>query len=196
MLRGNLSTRPFYNERGVALALAVFGVVVAVVTLFNVSRLVTLGARHSELRARTETAERRAAELRTEAGRARSSVDADTLERVVRAAREANLLIDRRTFSWTDLFNRLEATLPTGVRVMAIDPLVAEGRFVVKLSITARSVDEIDAFIEALEKQGGFTEVLAREEHIDDAGQINGTLEGTYLPGREAASASLKGAPR
>ena len=196
MLRGNLSTRPFYNERGVAIALVVFGVIVAAVTLFNVSRLVTLGSRHSELRARTETAERRAAELLTEAQRARASVDATALERVTRAAREANLLIDRRTFSWTDLFNRLEATLPTDVRVTAIDPVVEEGRFVVKLTVMARSVDQIDAFIEALEKDGGFADVLAVDERTDEEGLINGSLEGTYLPGLDAAAASRKGARR
>jgi Tfp pilus assembly protein PilN len=196
MLRGNLSTRPFYNERAVSLVLLAFGIVVAAVTLFNVSRLVTFGGRHSELRARAETAERRATELRREAARARASVDQASLERVMRSAREANLLIDRRTFSWTDLFNRLEATLPTDVRVTAIDPVVREGRFVVQMTVAARSVEQIDAFIEALEKDGGFAEVLAREERANEEGQIDGELEGIYLPGRGVATATARGAAR
>jgi hypothetical protein len=196
MLRGNLSTRPFYNERGVALALAALGVIVAVVTLFNVSRLVTLGARHSELRSRTESSERRTAELRAGAIRARASIDSKALDHVVRAAREANLLIDQRTFSWTELFNRLEATLPTDVRVTAIDPAVSEGQFVVKLGVMARSVDQIDAFIEALETQGGFSGVLSREERTNEEGQIEATLEGAYLPGKDAAKELPRGGRR
>jgi Tfp pilus assembly protein PilN len=193
MLRGNLSTRPFYNERAVAFALILFGVVVAALTLFNVSRLVTLGTRHSELRAHVESAERRAADLRSQAQRARASVDTASLERVTRAAREANRLIDRRTFSWTDLFNRLEATLPTDVRVTAIDPFVEEGAFVVKMNVSARSVAQIDRFIEALEKDGGFANVLAREERTDEEGLINGVLQGTYLPGHDAAAEARRG---
>ena len=41
------------------------------------------------------------------------------------AAREANLLIDRRTFSWTELFNQFEATLPADVRISTITPHIA-----------------------------------------------------------------------
>jgi len=196
MLRSNLSTRPFYNERAVGALLVVFAIVVAAMTLFNVSRLVGLSARHSELRSRIETADRRAGELRAQAARARASVDAVTLDRVTRATREANLLIDRRTFSWTDLFNRLEATLPPDARVTAIDPSVEEGRFIVTLGVLARSVDQVDAFIEALEKNGGFADVLVREERTDDEGQIVASLEGVYLPGHEAASAELRGKVR
>ena len=196
MLRGNLSTRPFYNERAVALGLVLFGILVAAMTAINIGRLVALSSRHAELRARTETSARRTAELRTEASRARASVDNASLDRVMRATREANLLIDRRTFSWTDLFNRLEATLPPDVRVTAIYPSLNEGRFVVRFGVVARSVEQIDEFIEALEKNGGFSEVLAREERANDEDQIEGTLEGVYLPGHEAASADPKRGPR
>jgi hypothetical protein len=192
MLRGNLSTRPFYNERAVALGLVALGIIVAVMTAVNVGRLVALSGRHAELRARVETSERRATELRADARRARASVDPASLDRVTRATREANLLIDRRTFSWTDLFNRLEATLPPDVRVTAIHPSLSEGRFVVRFGVVAKSVEQIDEFIEALEKNGGFSEVLAREERAGDDGQIEGTLEGIYVPGHQAASADPK----
>ena len=42
MLRGNLSTRPFYNERLVHLALALAALIVLVVTVLNVVTLVRL----------------------------------------------------------------------------------------------------------------------------------------------------------
>ena len=45
MLRTNLSTRPFYNERAVPLALAVVAVLVLAATVFNVTRLVALSQR-------------------------------------------------------------------------------------------------------------------------------------------------------
>jgi hypothetical protein len=86
--------------------------------------------------------------------------------------------------------------MPTDVRVTAIDPVVRDGEFVVKLSVASHSVDEIDRFIEALEKDGGFRDVLSREERTDDEGLIASVLEGVYLPGREAASAPPGGGRR
>ena len=51
MLRGNLATRPFYNERIVTLLLALVAAVVLALTVTNVTRLLQLSARRSELRA-------------------------------------------------------------------------------------------------------------------------------------------------
>ena len=42
VLRTNLSTRPFYNERVVHLLIALAGVIVLTVTLFNVVKVVQL----------------------------------------------------------------------------------------------------------------------------------------------------------
>ena len=82
--------------------------------------------------------------------------------------------------------------LPADVRVTAIYPSLDEGRFVVRFGVLARSVDQIDQFIEALEKSGGFADVLAREERSNEEGLIEATLEGVYLPGHDAATADAK----
>ena len=75
------------------------------------------------------------------------------------AAREANQLIDRRAFSWTDLFNRFEETLPPDVRIAAVQPQVdADGRMLVAVTVVSRRVEDLDEFIEALEETGAFTE--------------------------------------
>ena len=49
--------------------------------------------------------------LRANAARLRSSVDVAQIDAASVDARQANDLIDRRTFSWTELFNQFEATL-------------------------------------------------------------------------------------
>ena len=69
MIRTNLSTRPFYNERLVRLGLLVFLLVVAVATLFNVTRVVRYSRSDTQLSERAARDEARAAELR-EIGRA------------------------------------------------------------------------------------------------------------------------------
>ena len=44
MIRNNLSTRPFYNERAVNAWLAVFAAIVVVATVFNVGSVIPLAS--------------------------------------------------------------------------------------------------------------------------------------------------------
>lgn len=190
MLRTNLSTRPFYNERAVTVALGVVAVLVLALTLVNVSSLVALTRRQATVAAAAEQAERRARDLRQKAAATRGTVDQARLAAIAAAAHEANALIDRRVFSWTELFNRLEATLPPGVRIAAVRPsLDQQGRVIMTIAVVARSVDDVDAFIEALEGTQTFGDMLSREERFNDEGLLEATLRGLYRPGRAAAGA-------
>jgi hypothetical protein len=187
MLRTNLSTRPFYNERAVTMLLVIAAVIIAAATVWTVMRLASLTSRHSMLRAEVAQAERRSAELHQQAARIRASIDPKRLEAVSNAALEANRLIDRRTFSWTELFNHFEATLPPDVRVTAVVPSERlHGEFVVTMTVLARRVPDIDAFIEALERTGAFRNVLSTDEKTGEGDLLEATLQGTYLPGSEA----------
>ena len=49
VLRTNLSTRPFYNERAVHLLLALAAVVVLALTAFNAIRIIALSRQNTEL---------------------------------------------------------------------------------------------------------------------------------------------------
>jgi hypothetical protein len=182
MLRTNLATRPFYNERLAAILVWGLLAIVLAVTAASIVRLTALSGRDTALREEAASNEQRAVELRRQARQARARVDPDDLRRIAAAAREANTLIDGRTFSWTELFNRFEATLPAGVRIVSVRPTPATAeQFTVTTTVMAREVDAIDAFMEALEERGGFRDVLARRESIDDEGRIEATLTGTYL---------------
>ena len=102
------------------------------------------------------------------------------------AAQEANDIIDLRTFSWSDLFSQLEMTLPKNVRLTNFQPEEDRtGRLVVNLRVQARRVQDLESFIDALEKTGRFDEVLAAEEQTDPEGLINGLVRAVYLPASE-----------
>ena len=185
MLRPNLSTRPFYNERTVSLVIGVLAILVAVVTAYNVTQLASLTARHAALREQVDAADRRTTELRADAARSRAAVDERRLDAVAQAAREANDIIDRRTFSWTALFNQVEATLPADVRITSVRPDYDErGSFVVTLTVEARSVDGVDGFVEALERSQTFRNVLVRDDRVNNDGLVEATLRGVYETGR------------
>lgn len=187
MLRTNLSTRPFYNERITYLLLGLAGILVLAFTVFNIVELRSLTVRHRQLLGRVVDEERRAATLRADAERARASVDRAQLETVAEAAREANGLIDQRTFSWTELLNRLEATLPPDVRIQSIRPSVdRDGVLTVALLALAHRVEDVEQFVEQMEKTGTFHHLISRSETTNAQGLLEVALEGQYLPGNGA----------
>jgi hypothetical protein len=183
VLRTNLSTRPFYNDRPIRLGIAAAVIAVIGFTVYNGARLVSLNRQNGELAARADAAESRTRELRTSADTVRKALAQDDVTLVQGAAREANLLIARRAFSWTDLFNRFEETLPSDVRIASVEPQQDEqGRMLVAVTVQARRVEDLDEFIERLEKTGAFHGVLARQETVDDSGTLLSAIQGYYTP--------------
>jgi Tfp pilus assembly protein PilN len=179
-LRTNLATRPFYNVRAVHAAIGALAVVVLVLTLFNAVQLVRLTASQRTLGARAADAEREAERLSDEASRIRTQINQKELEVVARAAREANTIIDRRAFSWTELLTQLEATLPDDVRITTVQPRLDKDVFKIGLVAEARQAEDVAAFIEALEKTGAFRNVVPLEQQIDESGLIQVAIEGEY----------------
>src|SRR6185295_16904575 len=177
VIRINLATRPFYNERAVGLWLLLVAVVVAAATLFNISSVIGYSRSDTELAMQASRDEARAADLRQQAARLRATVDPRQIEFASTEARQANDLIDRRTFSWTELLNRFEETLPDDVRIVSIRPrLDPKTGIVLLLSIVARSVEDIEKFMDNLETTGAFAGTLTREDHVNEEGLIEATL--------------------
>ena len=87
-------------QRSAALGLAA--------TAFNVTQVVDLSRRDTQLLMQAARDEARATDFSQQAGRMRATVDPRVLDAASADARQANDLIDRRTFSWTELLNRLE----------------------------------------------------------------------------------------
>ena len=135
MLRTNLSTRPFYNERGIHTGLGLAAIIVVGLTIFNLTQIVLLTRKQSELNSQATTGETRARELLSHAGTVRRGLNPKELEQVSSAAHEANSLIGQRLFSWTDLLNRVESTLPDEVRVTSIRPVAdKDGKIIISMS--------------------------------------------------------------
>jgi hypothetical protein len=180
MLRTNLATRPFYNERLAHLALAALAVLVLAITGFNVNRILMLSQRNTTLKLAADRDEQQAARLDQQSNEVRRGLDTKELNTVAAAAREANVLIDQRTFSWTELFNRIEATLPADVMITSVRPQIRDGVITVSLVVVGRRVEDIDAFMESLEKTGAFTGLLSRQEEATEDGMYRAVLQGQY----------------
>jgi len=181
MLRTNLSTRPFYNIRAVKAVLGAFAALVILLTMFNVIRLLQLAGSQRSLGARAVQAQTEATRLRSDAARVRSQVDGKELEVVSIAAREANTIIDMRSFSWSDLLAQFEVTLPESVRITAVQPRVdKDGRFIVGMRVEARQIGDLEKFLEALETTGAFRNVLPSDEQATSDGMLEAVIEAVY----------------
>jgi hypothetical protein len=182
MLRTNLATRPFYNERIVHMVLALAALVVLAVTAYDVGAWLRLRHHHAGLVAQVSGAESRAAELQREAARLRRSVNRADVDAVAKAASEANELIDRRTFSWTGLLGRFESTLPADVRILSVSPKVDEhGDLIVRVVVVGRQAEDVETFVEKLAETKSFDGLLSHEEIVNQDGLLEVTLEGRYL---------------
>ena len=190
MIRTNLSTRPFYNEGAVRSWLTILAIVAVAATIFNVSRVLRYSRSDTELATQASRDEARAADVRATAGKMRASVDTKQVDAASVEARQANDLIDRRTFSWTELFNRLETTLPPEVRITSVRPsLDRDRRIMLMITVLARGVDDVNEFMEKLEATGAFVKVLSRDEKVTDSGQLVAALECEYV---QPASGQVK----
>jgi len=196
VIRGNLSTRPFYNDRAVQLWLFVLGLIVVAATLLNVARVIRYSRTDTELAGQASRDEARAADLRAEAARLRGSVDLQQIEVASTEAHQANELIDRRTFSWTDLLNQFEATFPDNVRIASVRPTIDDkGSLILSIDVVARSVDDVDELIGNLEGTGSFTNLLSIQDRFNPDGMFEATLEGHYAPRHTTpAGAGARGA--
>lgn len=181
MLRTNLSTRPFYNTRAVRIGLAAVGVIVAGLTVFNTAELWRLQRANRDLSRTVVENESAARDLREKARLVQQTIDRTQLSQVSAAAREANALIDRRAFSWTELLNQFQATLPPEVRISSVQPQVDNaGRLLVAFTVQSRQQEDLDSFIEALEKTGVFMDVLSRSDSSNEDLSLTSVLQAYY----------------
>ena len=194
MLRSNLSTRPFYNERGVQLVLALAGVLVLALTAFNVTRIISLSRQNTELSSSSANDREEAARLRREATAIRSGINQAELKTIVAAVEEANTLIDQRTFSWTEFFNRIEETLPADVMLSDVQPSFREGQTIITMTALGRRTEDVDEFIEKLEGTGHFADVLPKQHDLTEDGLARVQLIAVYRGGADAPQAQASSA--
>ncbi len=182
MIRTNLATRPFYNERIVNLWLLLLAVLVAAATIFNVTRVRSDSGSNTELASQATQNIARTNELRRTAATLRASLDAHQIESVSTDARAANNLIDRRTFSWTALFNTFEMTLPDDVRITAVRPAVdREHRITLTVAVVAKTVKDVNQFMQRLDATGAFKDLYVTEERPNEDNQIESVLTMLYV---------------
>jgi hypothetical protein len=198
MLRGNLSSRPFYNERLVTAGIAAVAVVAIVLAAVGVRELSVLSSRRSELKARIARDTGQARQIEAAAVGLQHSIDRATLTQLAGSTQEANALIDERSFSWTVFFGLIEKTLPTNLRLVSVAPRVEKGHILITMGVVARKLEDVDAFINALQETGAFYDLLPRSrQRNEDDNTIRAEVAAYYVApaAQDVAPAAGKGRP-
>jgi len=170
VLRTNLSTRPFYNERAVHAVVAVLAVLAIALAAWQVTRILALSHEKTELNATILRDKAQAESAARDAAQVRSGLDQKELALVTAAASEANDLIEQRTFSWTELFNQLQATLPEDVMLTSIRPEFKDSVTTINVDLLGKRTEDIDEFWDHLEKTGAFHDIQWSNVQATDEG--------------------------
>jgi hypothetical protein len=80
-----------------------------------------------------------------------------------------NSILDARSFNWTQMFMDLEHLLPSGVRVVNIEPRQVKGHVEVKLTVGADSDEAQLKFLHALEESKVFTGISLDKDSVPNS---------------------------
>jgi hypothetical protein len=180
MLRGNLATRPFYNERLVSLAIVLGVVLVLALTVFNVTQILSLSQQRAAFKADQTRDDGETATVNQGTLSVQKSVDQVRLATLARQTREANDLIDQRTFSWTLFLGQIEQTLPRDARLMSVAPQVNRGEFEITMQVNAKRFEDLEDFVDKLLATSVFYDTIAGSTQQNDDGLFTGRIATRY----------------
>jgi hypothetical protein len=196
MLRANLSSRPFYNERLVSAAIAGIAIAAIALAAFSVYQLTGLARQRSELKGRIARDAAQASHVETTARSLQRTIDRQRLLQLAGSTQEANALIDERTFSWTIFFGLIEKTLPVDLRLLAVTPRAERGRIRVTMTVVGKQLEAINTFVDALQETRSFSDLLPRNtERNEDDNTFRADVVAYYAPPGEPATAAPVPAP-
>ena len=186
MLDINLATRPFYNERVVHVVLLLLGTGAFLLMALGGQSVYELSTSHAEVIRTAELAEAETGTIAQETLGLQENISDDELEALRLSAAEANRLIDQRVFSWTDLFNVIERTLPNRVMLTGLRPTGTSDNLTLTIGVIGERITDIEQFIDQLEASQSVTNVLARQEQRTEDGMYSAQLIGEFsgsIPG-------------
>jgi type IV pilus assembly protein PilN len=165
-VRLNLATNPLHTHRKFLAASGLIGAIAFLVVLGLGWHVYTVRKADAAVRAQADQVRQEMTAL---------IVQRDELEKFFKEEQNARLndrstflnsLIDEQSLNWTQMFMDLEKILPTGVRLLSIEPVHENGVVRVRLSVGAMNDEAKLRFMRALENSPAFKDVKEHGETI------------------------------
>src|SRR5262249_44927261 len=155
----NLATNPLQTHRKFLAASGVLGALAAIVFLALGWRVYTVRQSQAAIRSRTDQIEQEMSALMRQRSELQGFFAQEQNAKLYERSVFLNSLIDEQSLNWTQMFMDLEKILPTGVRLVSIQPKSEKGKVQVRLHIGAINDDAKLKFLRALESSPAFREV-------------------------------------
>ncbi len=176
----NLSTQPFLNERIINFFLGVLMVFLFSCFLSVFSQWRVLLEQEDRLQMKVlddlQASDSLAAQT---VGLLRESASVD-FARTAEEMDDARELVERRAFSWSTFLANLESAIPPTVKLTTFTPEVSNNIISFSLGIRGQVANDLNLFLESLERGSGFSRLLIMEEELGQDGDYLGILEGLY----------------
>jgi len=158
----NLATRSYVNRRTLYMSYAAIGALLLVIMLFGLMRFAALYSDISQTEVKIKTIE---SNIVKRSGTGAAEFDEASYRNLLAHIEEANSLLRRDSFRWTDLLNRLEKVVPWQVRILQINPNHDDR--LVKISGQAKTLQSLKKLIDNLITSGHYTHVLLERQATD-----------------------------
>jgi type IV pilus assembly protein PilN len=108
-----------------------------------------------------------------------------------------NELIERKSFSWTEVLENLEKVMPAGVHLVSIHPeLDEDNQLTLKMTVAGNSRDKALELARRMEDSHHFAQTNIASEHIDSTGgTVQFNIDATYVPQISVAAAPPASSP-
>jgi type IV pilus assembly protein PilN len=155
----NLATNPLQTHRKFLALSGLIGACAGTVFLALAWHVFSVRKSNEALRARAASVRQEMVGLMRERDELESFFKEEQNARLSERSTFLNSLIDEQSLNWTQMFMDLEKILPTGVRLVSIEPAHEKGRVLVRLMVGAISDETKLKFVRALENSPAFKEV-------------------------------------
>ncbi len=171
-VRLNLATNPLETHRRFLAGAGLTAFVAGVVFLLLGWHVYAVRRVDAELRTRSEKMRQETVQLEAQRQKLERYFSQKEVVDLHDRAAFINGILDARSFNWTQMFMDLERILPSGVRVVRVEPKQVLGHVEVKLTVGATSDEAKLKFLRALEDSREFTQVKIQIEQVPN--QITG----------------------
>jgi len=180
-VRLNLATTPLQTHRKFLAASGLVGVIAALICLALGWHVYSLRKSNEALRARADVVRQEVAGLMAQRDKLENFFKEEQNARLNERSTFLNSLIDEQSLNWTQMFMDFEKVLPTGVRLVNIEPVHEKGRVLVKLQVGAMSDEAKLKLIRALEDSPAFKDVRVQRDYIIEQQPGTGDLDRLHV---------------
>jgi type IV pilus assembly protein PilN len=176
-VRLNLATNPLQTHRKFLAVSGLISAFAGIVFLVLAGHVYSVRKANEALRVRADAVRQEMVGLMRQRDELENFFKEDQNARLNERSTFLNSLIDEQSLNWTQMFMDLEKILPTGVRLVSIEPAHEKGRVLVRLQVGAISDEAKLKFVRALEGSPAFKEVREINEIGVEPQAGNGDLD-------------------